>query len=189
MLAKAATRPAGALLRVSHARLYSSAHGAEKAAHADAHGAHGSAHSAHEHDAHDHGHGHDDHHGPALAPAESIINKNTLTFAGIVALIGGFYTANESYKASNGKSLVSTLAAPIADAQANYDSYRARVAQQTTLQEMLTYPGAKVTADSYIPRDTAVMGRLWASGANTQHNTLRNWEELPPRKTKESPFY
>lgn len=180
MLSTAAKRSTVGVLRVSNMRLYSAHHGAEKDAH------HG------EHHAGEHGeHGdHGDHHEIPLAPAESIINKNTLTFAGILALIGGFYVANDSYKKSNdNKSLVSTLAKPLEDAKSNYDEYRSRVKKQTAVQELMTYPGDRVTADTYIPRDNEVFGRVWASGSNTQFNTIQNWESLPPRKQKESPFY
>lgn len=177
MLSSAAKRSSVGVLRVSNARLYSAHHGASEK--------HGEEHHHDEHHGDDHGH-----HEIPLAPAESIINKNTLIFAGIFALMGGFYTANESYKKSNdNKSLVSLLAKPLEDAKSNYDEYRSRVKKQTTVQELMTYPGDRVTADTYIPRDSEVFGRVWASGSNTQFNTIQNWESLPPRKVKESPFY
>lgn len=180
MLALNASRRAAGRLAVQ-ARSYSAhGHHESKEGHHEEHG---------HHDEHHDDHGH---HETPLAPAESIVNKNTLTFAGIVAITAGYYYANESYKASNdNKSLVSLLSTPqtFQDAKDTYDQYRARVQKQTSVQEMLTYPGKKVTADNFVARDNEVLGRVWASGTNTQVNTIKDWQSLPERKSKESPFY
>lgn len=161
-------------------RQYSAHHGHEE------HGEHGD----HGHGEHgDHGH---DHHVP-LAESESIINSKTGIAAGIVASVVAYAYADSSYRASHdGASLVSSLAAPrvLSELQENYDSYRARVAKQQEIQEMMMFPSVEPRSYSnLITRVDSVPGRLFPTSSNTQLNTIQNHAELAPRKTKESPFY
>lgn len=173
MLRAAIAKPQVAGVSRAGLRLYSS--------HAHEHG--------HEHE-HDHEH---DHHETPLAPAESIVNKNTLTALAIFGLVAAYSYADSTYRASNStnSSLVSALAASstISEIKENYKEYRARVAKQTAIQEMMMFPSEARTLNNYVPRDTELFGRVWASGTNTQSNTIQNWEKLAPRKERESPFY
>lgn len=157
--------------------------------------------SAHGHDAHGeehHGeHGHDEHghddHGLQLSEAESILNKKTAIAAGIVTLAVGYYTINSSYEKSHeGASLLSIIKKPevLSELQANYNEYRARVAKQEEIQAMIVFPSVeKRSYNNMITSIDEVPGRYFASGSNTQFNTIQDHSSLAPRKTKESPFY
>lgn len=150
-------------------------------AYSTGHGDHGS----HEEHHDDHGH-----HEMPLAPAESIINNKTGIAVGIVALIVGYNALNSSYENKNeGKSFISKFSAPIEDIKENYESYRARVTKQQEIQNMMMFPGEKRTYSNLITSIDTVPGRYFPSGSNTQLNTIQNFDELSPRKTKESPFY
>lgn len=172
LLRAAATR--GSRTAVA-ARFYSAHHGEEQ--HGDEHG----------HDEH----GHDDHSLP-LSESESILNSHTAKAAGIVALIVGYSALNSSYKESHdGASLLSIIKTPeiLEELQANYAEYRQRVQKQEAIQEMMMFPAERRTYDRLVTSIDTVPGRYFASGTNTQLNTIQDHDSLAPRKIKESPFY
>lgn len=150
--------------------------------------------SAHSNEHHDDGHHDEDHghHEMPLAESESILNSKTGIAAGIVALIVGYSTLNSSYsKSHDGSSLSSVFTTPalVSDLQENYSAYRARVAKQQEVQQMMMFPGERRTVDNLITRIDSVPGQYWPSGSNTQLNVIHDHSALAPRKTKESPFY
>lgn len=137
-------------------------------------------------------HGHDDHSLP-LSESESIFNIHTAKFASIIALIIGYSTINSSYeKSHDGHSLLSIIQKPqiLQELELNYSQYRERVKKQEEVQEMIVFPSVERRSYSnLITSIDEVPGRFFASGSNTQFNTIQNFDALAPRKAKESPFY
>lgn len=162
---------------------------------ARAYSAHAGEHKSNDkhHDEHHDDH-HDDHSLP-LSESESIINNKTGIAVGIVALAVVYGYADNSYKNSHdGTALVSAFTLKGCEAlsslQANYDAYRARVEKAREVQEMMMFPSHEQrTYNNFITRIDSVPGQHWPSGSNTQLNTIKNFDELSPRKQKESPFY
>ncbi|TID30391.1 hypothetical protein CANINC_001025 [Pichia inconspicua] len=168
------------------ARAYSAQaghHNSEDKHHGDEH--HGDEH----HDEH-----HDDHSLP-LSESESIINNKTGIALGIVALSVAYSYVNSSYKESHdGTALVSAFtikgSETLTSLKTNYDAYRARVEKAREVQEMMMFPSHELRSyNNLVTRIDSIPGQLWPSGSNTQLNTIKNFDELAPRKQKESPFY
>lgn len=161
-----------------------------------AHAGEHKSHNEHEHGSHDEHHDdhHDDHSMP-LSESESIINNKTGIAVGIVALSAAYAYADNSYKNSHdGTALISAFTVKgcesLTSLQTNYDAYRSRVEKQRAVQEMMMFPSHELKSyNNMVTRIDSVPGQYWPSGSNTQLNTIKNFDELAPRKQKESPFY
>lgn len=154
-----------------------------------------SSHSNEKHDEHsEHGeHGEHDDHSMPLAESDSIINNKTGTALGIVALIVGYSYINSNYASNNEGTALSSLATCskcyLNNLKENYSAYRERVKKQSEIQEMMMFPAEKRTYNNFITSVDTVPGQRFATGSNTQFNTIQDFDSLAPRKQKESPFY
>lgn len=182
------TRVAVAASRASPARL-ARAYSAHASEHKSDDKHHGDGHHGEHHDEH-----HDDHSLP-LSESESIINIKTGIAACVVALAASYSYVDNSYKNSHdGTALVSAFTIKGSEAlsslQTNYDAYRARVEKAKQVQEMMMFPSHEQRSyNNLVTRIDSVPGQFWPSGSNAQFNTIQNFDELAPRKQKESPFY